>query len=55
MRLGYRLNFGEARMIDGITRTVNRPVEEDQQFLCVLGGLARTIFISHYPQSSPEW
>ena len=30
MRLGYVLNFGGALMKDGITRTVNRLVEEDQ-------------------------
>ena len=30
MRLGYLLNFSQALMKDGITRTVNRLVEEDQ-------------------------
>ncbi len=30
MRLGYLLNFGEALMKNGITRTVNRLIEEDQ-------------------------
>ena len=30
MRLGYLLNFSEALMKDGITRTVNQLVEEDQ-------------------------
>jgi len=29
MRLGYLLNFAEALMKDGITRSVNRLVEED--------------------------
>jgi len=30
MRLGYLLNFSEALMKDGITRTVNQLIEEDQ-------------------------
>ena len=30
MRLGFLLNFGEALMKNGITRTVNRLIEEDQ-------------------------
>ena len=30
MRLGYLLNFSEALMKDGITRTVNHLIEEDQ-------------------------
>ncbi len=30
MRLGYLLNFAESMMKDGITRTVNRLIEEDQ-------------------------
>jgi GxxExxY protein len=30
MRLGYLLNFGEALMKNGITRTVNRLLEQDQ-------------------------
>jgi len=30
MRLGYLLNFAEALMKDGMTRTVNRLIEEDQ-------------------------
>ena len=30
MKLGYLLNFAEALMKDGITRTVNRLAEEDQ-------------------------
>jgi hypothetical protein len=29
MRLGDLLNFGEALMKDGITRTINRQVESD--------------------------
>ena len=30
MKLGYLLNFSEALMKDGITRTVNHLIEEDQ-------------------------
>ncbi len=30
MRSGYRLDFGAALMKDGVIRTVNRLVEEDQ-------------------------
>jgi len=30
MGLGYLLNFSEALMKDGITRTVNQLIEEDQ-------------------------
>ena len=29
MRLGYLLNFGEALMKDGITRTINGQIESD--------------------------
>jgi GxxExxY protein len=48
MRLGYLLNFSEALMKDGITRTVNQLVEEDQWFLCVLARELTAFVDIHY-------